>query len=433
MPAQTPDRCRLVLITPPGIDPAALERKLSAALAAGDVASLILPRYDLDDAAFQALCERLVPLAQERGVAAIVAGDTRVAGRVGADGIHVEEGKAGLANYAAAGLCFLAVPVLMGSQEWDDHDRSKKTLARDLARDYLESCPPNAILFSFGDNDTYPLWYAQEVEGIRPDVRVMVNTLLGTDWYMNELRYKVNESAPFDIIFTPEQIMGDKRNVSYFVNDVPGYDKSKYYDLYSVLKNVTGSDEPAFTRQAGNGNTVNLVPTHKFSVPVDLNTVRTNGTVHEGDSVVSELHLDIPEQRNFLVKNDLAILAIIAANKWNRPICFTSPQELGDLGLSKYVRLRGLSYQLVPVLNGNVDNDVAYKTIMEKFTYGNASTPGVYYDEENRRHLNSIKFAHAQIAMSLVDAGKKDSARKVLEHFDQNVLESNFPYGMTSN
>jgi len=343
------------------------------------------------------------------------------------------KGKAGLANYAAAGLCFLAVPVLMGSQEWDDHDRSKKTLARDLARDYLESCPPNAILFSFGDNDTYPLWYAQEVEGIRPDVRVMVNTLLGTDWYMNELRYKVNESAPFDIIFTPEQIMGDKRNVSYFVNDVPGYDKSKYYDLYSVLKNVTGSDEPAFTRQAGNGNTVNLVPTHKFSVPVDLNTVRTNGTVHEGDSVVSELHLDIPEQRNFLVKNDLAILAIIAANKWNRPICFTSPQELGDLGLSKYVRLRGLSYQLVPVLNGNVDNDVAYKTIMEKFTYGNASTPGVYYDEENRRHLNSIKFAHAQIAMSLVDAGKKDSARKVLEHFDQNVLESNFPYGMTSN
>ena len=98
MPAQTPDRCRLVLITPPGIDPAALERKLSAALAAGDVASLILPRYDLDDAAFQALCERLVPLAQESGAAAIVAGDTRVAGRVGADGIHVEEGKAGLAE-----------------------------------------------------------------------------------------------------------------------------------------------------------------------------------------------------------------------------------------------------------------------------------------------------------------------------------------------
>ena len=110
--------------------------------------------------------------------------------------------KAPVANYVSAGLCLLAVPVLMGNQEWDDHDRSKKTLARDLAKDYLESCPPNAMLFSFGDNDTYPLWYAQEVEGIRPDVRVVVNSLLGTDWYMNELRYKVNQSAPFDIIFT---------------------------------------------------------------------------------------------------------------------------------------------------------------------------------------------------------------------------------------
>ncbi|MBN9380167.1 MAG: DUF2723 domain-containing protein [Chitinophagaceae bacterium] len=343
------------------------------------------------------------------------------------------KGKAAMANYAAAGLCFLAVPVLMGSQEWDDHDRSKKTLARDLARNYLESCPPNAILFSFGDNDTYPLWYAQEVEGIRPDVRVMVNTLLGTDWYMNQLRYKINESAPFDVIFTPEQIMGDKRNVCYFTDRVAGFDKNKYYDLYDILKNVVGSDDPRFSTQTNNGGTVNLVPVQKFSVPVDVNTVRGNGTVHSGDSVVPELHLDIPQQKNYLVKNDLAILAIIAANKWKRPICFTSPQELGDLGLSKYVRLRGLSYQLVPVENANVDNREAYKTLMEKFTYGNAGTPGVYYDEENRRHLNSIKFAHAQVALSLAQAGEKDSARKVLEHYDQNVLESNFPYGMTSN
>ncbi|HXB90722.1 MAG TPA: hypothetical protein VNU72_00470, partial [Puia sp.] len=349
------------------------------------------------------------------------------------------KGKIDLANYAAAGLCFLAVPVLMGSQEWDDHDRSKKTLARDLARDYLESCPPNAILFSFGDNDTYPLWYAQEVEGIRPDVRVMVNTLLGTDWYMNQLRYKVNASAPFDIIFTPEQIMGDKRNVAYFADKMPGFDPNKYYDLYDILKNVVGSDDPKYTQQADNGSVINMVPTRKLSVPVDINLVRSNGTVHEGDSVVSELRLDLPAQKRFLLKNDLAIYAIIAAGKWQRPICFTSPQELGNLGLAKYARLRGLSYQLVPVENkdtkngDNVDNTTAYKTIMEKFAYGNANTPGVYYDEENRRHLNTIKFAHAQLAESLAAAGNKDSARKILDHYDQNVLESNFPYGMTSN
>src|SRR6202012_4011401 len=204
------------------------------------------------------------------------------------------KGNMAMAGYTAAGLCFLAVPVLMGSQEWDDHDRSKKTLARDIGRDYLESCPPNAILISFGDNDTYPLWYAQEVEGIRPDVRVMVNTLLGTDWYMNQLRYKINESAPFDVIFTPEQIMGDKRNIAYFTDKVPGFDQNKYYDLHDILKDVVGSDDPKYISTQENGTEINMVPTHKFSVPVDLNTVRANGTVHPGDSVVSELHIDMP-------------------------------------------------------------------------------------------------------------------------------------------
>ena len=338
-----------------------------------------------------------------------------------------------MANYAAAGLCFLAVPVLMGSQEWDDHDRGHKTLPRDLAKDYLESCPPNAILFSFGDNDTYPLWYAQEVEGIRPDVRVMVNTLLGTDWYMNQLRYKVNENDPFDVIFTPEQIAGDKRNVCYFTDKVPGFDATKYYDLYSILKDVVASDDQRYTSPADNGSTINLIPTHKFSLPVDSNAVRSLGTVHPGDSVLSVLHLDIPDQRRYLLKNDLAMLAVIAGSKWKRPICFTSPQDLQSLGLDKYVRLRGMTYQLVPVEGSNVDNDAAYKTIMEKFAYGNADKPGVYYDEENRRHLNSVKFTHAQVAMSLSMAGKKDSARRILEHYDKNVLESNMPYGMTSN
>jgi hypothetical protein len=134
-----------------------------------------------------------------------------------------------------------------------------------------------------------------------------------------------------------------------------------------------------------------------------------------------------------LLKNDLAIYAVIAANHWKRPICFTSTQELQDLGIAKYVRLRGLSYQLVPVNNPGVDNDAAYKTIMEKFGYGNADKEGVYYDEENRRHLNSIRMAHSQLAFSLIDAGKKDSARNILEHFDKSVRQSNFPYGMTSN
>lgn len=335
-----------------------------------------------------------------------------------------------IANYASAGLCLLAVPVLMGNQEWDDHDRSKKTLARDLAKDYLESCPPNAILFSFGDNDTYPLWFAQEVEGIRPDVRVVVNSLLGTDWYMNELRYKVNQSAPFDIIFTPEQIQGNKRDYVY-VSPLPGFDQKKYYDLFDILKNVVSSDDPKYTSMQDE-DAISILPVKKLSVPVDLKTVTENGLVLPGDSVLSELHIDIPN-RSYLLKNDLAIYAVIAANHWKRPICFTSTQELNDLGLSKYVKLRGLSYELYPTDKNIVDNDAAYKTIMDHFAYGSADKPEVYYDEENRRHLNTIRMAHSQLAFSLVDAGKKDSAKNILEHFDKNVRESNFPYGMTSN
>jgi hypothetical protein len=342
-----------------------------------------------------------------------------------------------MAGYAAAGLCFLAVPVLMGSQEWDDHDRSKKTLARDIGRDYLESCPPNAILFSFGDNDTYPLWYAQEVEGIRPDVRVMNYSLLGTDWYINQLRYKINQSAPTDVIFTPEQIQGNTRD-AVVINPLNGFDANKYYDLYDVLKNVVGSDEARYQTSSEEGDVYNYLPTRKLSVPVDSNIVRTNGTVQAGDSVVSQLQLDISKNKNYLFKNELAVLAIIAANKWQRPICFNSTYELEDLGLTKYIRQDGLAGRLVPVEGRNsnfgyYNNTVAYNNIMNKFSYGNAITPGVYYDEENRRHLNTLRATHAQLALSLIAAGEKDSAKNILEHFDKNVYEPNFPYGMTSN
>ncbi len=347
------------------------------------------------------------------------------------------KGKPDLAGYAAAGLCFLAVPVLMGSQEWDDHDRSKKTLARDIGKDYLESCPPNAILFSFGDNDTYPLWYAQEVEGIRPDVRVMNYSLLGTDWYVNQLRYKVNESGPTDVIFTPEQIEGNSRD-AVVINAMPGFDQNKYYDAYTMFKDVVGSADPKYQTSTEEGDVYQFMPTRKLSVPVDAGVVHANGTVQPDDSVVSELHININKNKSYIFKNELAVLAVIAANKWQRPICFNSTYELEDLGLTKYIRQDGLAGRLVPVESKNAqygfyNNTVAYKNMMEKFSYGNAITPGVYYDEENRRHLNTLRAAHAQLALSLIDAGKKDSARNILEHFDRNVYEPNFPYGMTSN
>ena len=348
--------------------------------------------------------------------------------------------KGAMPDYAALGLCLLAVPVLMASQEWDDHDRSKKTLARDIGKDYLESCEKDGILISFGDNDTYPLWYSQEVENIRPDLRVINYSLLGTDWYINELRYKVNQSAPTDVIFTPQQIEGDKRNVVFTASylsranysaPLAGYDQNKYYNLYDLLKTVTASDDPKFTVPLNDEDMGNILPVNKVSVPVDVEMAKKTMHLNPGDSVVSELKLDI--KRQYLQKNDLAVLAIIAGNKWKRPIYFTSTQELEDLGLEKYVRMEGLSYRLVPVEGTNVQMDVAYKNIMEKFSYGNAHKSSVYFDEENRRHINSIRQTHAFLGMALVDANKKDSARKELRKYDSQVLESNVPYGMTSN
>ena len=331
-----------------------------------------------------------------------------------------------VANYAAAALCLLAVPMIMACQEWDDHDRGKKVLARDLAIDYLESCAPNAILISFGDNDTYPLWYAQEVEGVRRDIRVINSSLLGTDWYINQLRYKVNKSDPMDPIWTADQIEGAKRDVIYYAPR-PNVDPEKYMDLYTMMKDYAGSDESAKI-ELRNGDTLNVFPTKKVFIPVDINLVRSNGTVNPEDSVISEMRFDIP--KNALFKNDAAILNLIAANKWKRPIYFTS--EYRELGFGAYLRQDGLTNRLVPVASSPVNKNWVYDKMMNKFVFGNANVSGVYFDEENRRHLNSIRLAYAQAAGHLSENGKKEEARKMLQKCDKGMLEENFSYGMVS-
>jgi hypothetical protein len=323
-------------------------------------------------------------------------------------------------------ICTLAVPVLMAQQEWDDHDRSKKELPRDLAKDYLESCAPNAILFSYGDNDTYPLWYAQEVEGIRQDVRVINFSLLGIDWYINELRYKVNKSDPIDVIWTPDQIEGGKRDYVLYrpKAEIP---ENRYYDLFDVMKNYVGSDDPAKMEDRGGGDALNTFPVRKMSVPVDKAMVLKNGTVNATDSVVSEMRFDIPKQA--LVKNDLALLNIIAANKWNRPIYFTNSSA--DLGFDQYLRRDGLSWRLVPVQNSRVNTDYMMNKALTVFGSGNADKAGVYFDEENRRHLNSIRSAYTELAMDLVSKNRLDDAKKVLRKADAMMNPANFPYGLT--
>ena len=330
-------------------------------------------------------------------------------------------------TYAAIAAS-LFVPVWMGAQEWDDHDRSRKQLARDLAKDYLESCAKDAILFTFGDNDTYPLWYAQEVEGIRPDIRVINTSLLGIDWYINQLRYKVNQSSPIDVIWTADQIEGNTRNyIRYKAN--PAYPENRYYNLDSIMRYYVGSDEPSKQEDEGGGSSISTFPVKKFSVPVDAAVVKANGTVNADDSVLTSVNFEV--NKNLLQKNDLAILNIIAANKWKRPICFT--MDYGELGFGSFIRREGLSYRLAPVaLKGRVNTDFMLNVFNTKFGFGNADLPGVYFDEENRRHLNIIRLADAELAFDLANKNRKDEARKVLKRSDEMLLESNFPYGLVS-
>ncbi|MFN8290996.1 MAG: DUF2723 domain-containing protein [Chitinophagaceae bacterium] len=353
----------------------------------------------------------------------------------------------------AAGIICLIAPLIMAQQEWDDHDRSRKTTAPDIARDYLESCAPNAILFTFGDNDTYPLWYAQEVEGVRPDIRIINNSLLGIDWYINQLRYKVNNADSLDVIWTPEQIEGHNRE---YLRYRPQGDPNVYYDLYDVMKNFLGkkSPDPETGRDVGYGLGYPVV---KFSVPVDTNFVKQNGTVNQGDAVLSDVKFEFPADktkpdRSGIVRSDFIILNIIATNKWKRPIYFTSPY--GELGFGQYLRKDGLAYRLVPVLSrGSQENWVSHRTLREvrlggtqirddgdsiynnlmtKYAFGGADKKGVYFDEENRRHLLNLRSVYGEAAGNLADEGKKDEAGKLIDKVEAGILPENLPYAMVS-
>jgi hypothetical protein len=333
----------------------------------------------------------------------------------------------GLAASLATIICLLAVPALMAQQEWDDHDRSQKKLPGDLARDYLESCAPNAILFSYGDNDTYPLWYAQEVEGVRPDVRVVNFSLLGIDWYINQLRYKVNESDPVDVIWSKEQIEGSKRDYVFY-NPVASIPEDRYYDLEDMMRNYVGSDDKDKTVEGRDEGFFNTFPVRKMAIPVDIDVVKKNGTVNDRDSVQREVRFEIT--KNGLAKNDLALLNIIAANHWKRPIYFTNPRT--DVGLDAFIRRDGLTYRLVPVKGSEFNTNWAQDKMMNKFVFGNADKKGIYFDEENRRHLSSLRTAYAELALSLAAEGRFDEAKKAVQKADKMLNESNFPYGLTN-
>lgn len=336
-------------------------------------------------------------------------------------------------------LCLLLVPVIMGFQEWDDHDRSTKTLPRDVAADYLRSCKPNAILFTEGDNDTYPLWYAQEVEGIRTDVRVVNMSLLGVDWYINNLRYKVNDAAPVPISWSSEKYRGDNRNYIPYVAPQQKLPENQYYGLDDLMT-FMGSDKASYKVSNG-AQKLNYFPTKNMYIAVNKKKAITDNLVPTADTgrVLSKVTFTLP--MDMLYKNDLMLLNILAANNWKRPIYFTSQRTMSDIGLGQYLETDGLTYRFVPVRGkqrqhifdpGNVNLDFMYDNLMKEFKFGGAQTPGTYFDEPNRRMLQGIRNAYSKLAIALADAGSKDSAQKVLNRADEHILKENFPFGLTT-
>ena len=334
----------------------------------------------------------------------------------------------------AAGLAIfigLIAPVLIASQEWNDHDRSNSTMARDSAIDYLESCAPNAILFTQGDNDTYPLWYAQEVEGIRNDVRVINLSLLAVDWYINQLHNKMNNSTPVKLRFQYPDYMGDKRQMIDIKED-ESFTNKYGHDISTVLDFIK-SDNPN-TKLSSRGSSDDYLPTRTMTIPVDSATVMNNGTVDPqyATNLVKTLTLKLPKGKKSLVRDELIIMDIIASNKWERPIYFAiTVPENKHMGLHKYLQREGLAYRLVPVKGSSdewTNTDLMYEHVMTKWKWGGADKPNLYVNETGMRTAQMLRSNLIFLAQTLVAENKMEKAVEVIDKSREAFLEENLPY-----
>ena len=324
-------------------------------------------------------------------------------------------------------VCLLLVPGIMAKEGWDDHTRANKYSARDFAVNYLNSCAPNAILITNGDNDTFPLWYAQEVEGIRTDVRVVNFMLSSGDWYVHQLMRKIykSDALPFTLSY-------DQYNKG--INEVCAYsgqlqERVELQDLIDLI----ASDDPASRFQAGS-RSIAIYPTKKVKITLDSASLVKNGIVpaYLADKAVGTVEWDI--KSNYLYKNDLMLLDFLAKNKFKRPIYFVSPSSMSDaVDVDKYCYQEGFIYRFMPVKPderdfikgvGSVNSEASYDILMNKCKWGNLNQPGVYVDRESSRNTMMPKQDFARLARKLTIEGKNDSAVKVCDYV-QKIFPDN--------
>jgi len=315
----------------------------------------------------------------------------------------------------------LAAPVLMASQNWDDHDRSNKYTAIAMAKNYLNSCEPNAILYTIGDNDTFPLWYAQEIENVRTDVKIVCTSLLMTDWYTDQMKMKSYQAEGLPISFTHDQYVGDK--LDYAIHNPKTENRWNLKDLLNFIK----SDDPRTLLEMQNGQKIHFYPTNKIRIPIDKNEIIKNKVVDPKyyDSIVPYIDIEIKDRA--IYKNRIMMLDVLANNNWKRPIYFTGG-SFGDddyLWMKDYLQLDGMVYKLVPLRTpipkdgspldmGQIDSEKMYKIAM-KWDWGNGELKTIYHDPETRKNSISYRTNLARLMEQLINEGKIEKAKTVID------------------
>lgn len=326
-----------------------------------------------------------------------------------------------IAGPVVIAVTLLAAPVLMASQNWDDHDRSDKYTAIAMAKAYLESCEPNAILFTIGDNDTFPLWYAQEIEKVRTDIRIVNTSLFMTDWYIDQMKAKAYESEGLPISFTHDQYVGDKLDYSIYRPQTENRWAIKDFISFLAL------DDPRTLYEIPNGQKIHFFPTNKLRIPVNKEEIIKNKGVSPKyyDSIVPYIDIDIKE--GALYKNRVMMLDIVAQNNWKRPIYFTGG-SFGDddyLWMKDYLQLDGMVYKLVPIKTplakaaspmdmGQIDSDKMYDIVM-KWDWGNSGSKKIYHDTETRKNSISYRTNLARLMELLINEGKTKKAKDIID------------------
>ena len=341
-------------------------------------------------------------------------------------------------NLSTAGIVatLLTLPIagLMASENWDDHNRKGRYFSVDAARNFLASCAPNAILFTGGDNDTFPLWYVQEVENFRTDVRVIVLSYFDTDWYVEQMTRPVNESKALPFSLAPERYQKGTNDVIY-VMEKEGLDA---ISAPEYLKLINSGSELLQMKTSGK-TLINMVPSRNLILDVDSSFLANDEIVPPQfkDLFVPQMNLQVGG--NYVTKGTLMLLDLIVSNNWERPIYFnnTSLSTLG-LNLEEHVVMEGLTYRLLPIRKPEtmreelVNTNLAMKNYMENFAFRGMNDSKVYLDEEYRRFTSNHRSALNSIALALIEEDKLADAAKLLNFGLETIPDKAVPYDLSS-